>query len=201
MWRSEMGGCSYNARESSADLQVSVPPHTFCVKKFLNVTFWMCTTHYTQSSPPYSAFCNFLILFLYAYSINMTFSWPFLFLRFCWCYIGVTAFVFKDFPGSWSTSLDQHWWKDHGDHCEGSVSPTSLCPGCCPDSHLHAHEEGHPYPLKPSALISYIIFWWVLQAQANIWFAFRILMGDIWSPLYLRTPRKRLLFLSRTDSG
>lgn len=92
MWRSEMGGCSYNARESSADLQVSVPPHTFCVKKFLNVTFWMCTTHYTQSSPPYSAFCNFLILFLYAYSINMTFSWPFLFLRFCWCYIGVTAF-------------------------------------------------------------------------------------------------------------
>lgn len=29
MWRSEMGGCSYNARESSADLQVIVSPHTF----------------------------------------------------------------------------------------------------------------------------------------------------------------------------
>lgn len=48
----------------------------------------------------------------------------------------------QDVPGSRRSTVDQHWWEDHGDHSEGAETPTQICSGCSTNSYLHAHEEG-----------------------------------------------------------
>lgn len=101
----------------------------------------MLFVHYTQSSPPSNVFCHFLIWFLYACRMNITFEWLFFKIHFCWCYILCDfLFVFFFVGLSWlvehlvgSTLMERPWrslWRVCLTHIAMSwmlLRPTSTC--------------------------------------------------------------------------
>lgn len=116
----------------------------------------------------------------------------------------------QDLPGSWCSSLDQHWWPDHGSHSERSWTSSPLRAGRCSDSRLPADEKGFvivvhsEQRISPSIVQNQMYPNLPLSAVPSFhpWtFHFRTRSSVTSSLQFTKTSRRRLWTLSLTASG